>query len=77
MTTNHPAQFDPALIRPGRIDKQLLLGHLRAPEAILMIRHYFGAELTDAQDGPVAPRGSRVMRLSLPGEGGGGLWTAP
>lgn len=25
MTTNHPEHLDPALIRPGRIDKKLLL----------------------------------------------------
>ncbi|KAJ1618158.1 hypothetical protein T492DRAFT_569693, partial [Pavlovales sp. CCMP2436] len=26
MTTNHPEKLDPALIRPGRIDKILYLG---------------------------------------------------
>ena len=33
MTSNHPEKLDPALIRPGRIDKQILLGYLKAPEA--------------------------------------------
>jgi len=67
MTTNHPEQLDPALIRPGRIDKQLLLGYLRAPEAILMIQHYFGAQLTDEQRERVAvllPEDQAGVRLT-------------
>ena len=49
MTTNHPEHLDPALIRPGRIDKKLLLGYMEAPDIILMLQHYFEVELTDKQ----------------------------
>lgn len=42
MTTNHPEKLDPALIRPGRINKKLYLGLLRVEEAKLMIEHYYG-----------------------------------
>jgi len=45
MTSNHPEILDPALIRPGRIDKKLLLGHLRYEDLVCMMEHYFQAEL--------------------------------
>ncbi|KAG2428239.1 hypothetical protein HYH02_014421 [Chlamydomonas schloesseri] len=42
MTTNHPEKLDPALIRPGRINKKVYMGRLRVTEALAMVRHYFG-----------------------------------
>ncbi|CAD7700066.1 unnamed protein product [Ostreobium quekettii] len=48
MTTNHPEKLDPALIRPGRVNKQLYLGYLRLEEALQMVEHYFG-ELTETE----------------------------
>lgn len=42
MTTNHPEKLDPALIRPGRINRKIYLGRLCANEAMGMVRHYFG-----------------------------------
>jgi ATP-dependent 26S proteasome regulatory subunit len=38
MTTNHPEKLDPALIRPGRIDKILYLGTPPCPSPPLALR---------------------------------------
>ena len=49
MTTNHPEVLDPALIRPGRVDKKLVMGPLLTPDAILMIEHYYQTKLSQTE----------------------------
>eukprot|EP00928_Gymnodinium_smaydae_P014897 TRINITY_DN1546_c0_g3_i1.p1 TRINITY_DN1546_c0_g3~~TRINITY_DN1546_c0_g3_i1.p1 ORF type:complete len:807 (-),score=144.27 TRINITY_DN1546_c0_g3_i1:215-2512(-) len=51
MTTNHPEQLDPALIRPGRIDKKILLGYMNPTHSSKMIEHYFQCKLDSKQLG--------------------------
>lgn len=41
MTTNHPEMLDPALIRPGRVDKIILLDYMDIESMVSMLEHYF------------------------------------
>ncbi|DAZ95414.1 TPA: hypothetical protein N0F65_006304, partial [Lagenidium giganteum] len=49
MSTNHPEKLDPALIRPGRVNKKLFLGHMSAKSLKEMLEYFFSATLTEAQ----------------------------
>ena len=42
MTTNHPEKLDPALIRPGRINKRIHLGFVDAETLLKSLRSRFG-----------------------------------
>ncbi|KAK3252781.1 hypothetical protein CYMTET_37942 [Cymbomonas tetramitiformis] len=48
MTTNHPEKLDPALIRPGRINRKVYMGYVDCATGLEMIRHYF--ENVSAED---------------------------
>lgn len=49
MTTNHLEDLDPALIRPGRVNFSLKLGHMKYEAMVSLIQHIMCEELTPAQ----------------------------
>jgi len=49
MTTNHPEKLDPALIRPGRINFAIELGHMKLEPLCLLTQHLMQEKMTDAQ----------------------------
>lgn len=49
MTSNFPERLDPALIRPGRIDRCLLLDYLCEDQAVQMLAHYFAVEVNEGE----------------------------
>lgn len=41
MTSNHPEKLDPALVRPGRINRRLFLDYMTPHDARRMVAHHF------------------------------------
>jgi hypothetical protein len=49
ITSNHPERLDPALIRPGRIDKRIHLGYVKPVHFCELVGHFFGKEPSQEQ----------------------------
>lgn len=49
LTSNCPTMLDPALIRPGRVDKQIMLGYMDSENVVAMIEHFFQTALDGQQ----------------------------
>jgi chaperone BCS1 len=62
LTSNHPEMLDPALIRPGRVDKMLMLGYMETPDIVQMLELYYQSSLSSQQ----------VAKIRAAVEGGNG-----
>ncbi|KAH7470472.1 hypothetical protein PRIC1_001641 [Phytophthora ramorum] len=49
MTTNHPEKLDPALVRPGRVNKKLLLSYMGCAQVQQMIEYFCVTKLDEVQ----------------------------
>merc|ERR1712196_386209 len=63
MTTNHPEKLDPALIRPGRINKIINLGYMGWEDMKQMIEH-FNEPLTGEQTIKLKEVGSILTKIT-------------
>ena len=50
MTSNHPEKLDPALIRPGRINKRVHLGYVDFVQCKEMVEHYLEISKDGAEE---------------------------
>jgi chaperone BCS1 len=72
LTTNHPENIDPALIRPGRADIREHIGAIEAPEVLKLCKIYLGDErgtdFANTIEVPIIPAtlGKMLQELETP-----------
>ena len=71
-TTNHPELLDPALIRPGRINRCVLLDHLQVEEAMQMVWHWFAFDAQADKCLSALTEAEEALRGLLPARKGRG-----
>lgn len=62
MTTNHISRLDPALIRPGRVDVQELLGDATPGQARTLFLRFYGEAVTPTDE--PASTTSNILELA-------------
>ncbi|KNC84621.1 hypothetical protein SARC_03151 [Sphaeroforma arctica JP610] len=68
MTTNHPENLDPALIRPGRVNLNIDLGFIRDIESFEMIEHFFACTLSEKEKSVISRALATAVRTFTPAE---------
>lgn len=63
LTTNHPERLDPALVRPGRVDRSLYLGNTTCDQARRLFLWFYAA---GAAPGPELSRLAREFGSCIP-----------
>jgi chaperone BCS1 len=62
MTTNHPERLDPALVRPGRVDRQFRIDHTTPDQARRLFAWFYGGR----EPSPEVERWSRQFADQVP-----------
>jgi chaperone BCS1 len=62
LTTNHPERLDPALVRPGRVDRSFHLGHTTPDQARRLFEWFYSA----GQHDPAVERWARAFAARIP-----------
>ncbi|HZN35517.1 MAG TPA: AAA family ATPase, partial [Pirellulaceae bacterium] len=63
-TTNHPERLDPALIRPGRIDRRVEIGHADREQLARIFRRFFPGANPDLAEQFAAALPERQLAMS-------------
>lgn len=68
-TTNHIDHIDPAIIRPGRIDKKIEFSHLTTDTFFRLVKFYYGDEFSetdfDLSDGTTSISSAQIINTHI------------